>query len=294
MSSINFTNELIKKASRLLKGEKLTSEQHEAYTLHTQKRVNYKRVKIYVTRRNQQWSIDLADLNNLSRYNNQYRYMLVCVDVYSRYAVVKLLKTKSARNVGNKFEEILREHGIPEKVQSDEGTEFSTIKKKLAPQYGFQLFSTYNRETKAVHAERFIRTIKEMVQRSLTTLNLKHRFIQYLPLIVERYNESPHRGIFGATPYDLYVKGKTLSRYKLLKRMLNKSRPTRNLLHAGDRVRLSRIKNNIFEKSSLQRWVREKFIVAKVLITDPVTYELHDKKGEKIHGIFYREELQKV
>jgi hypothetical protein len=60
------------------------------------------------------------------------------------------------------------------------------------------------------------------------------------------------------------------------------------------RVRIARIKNNTFEKSSLRRWVKEIFIVVKVFITDPVTYKLKDTKGEDIEGIFYREELQTV
>jgi hypothetical protein len=50
----------------------------------------------------------------------------------------------------------------------------------------------------------------------------------------------------------------------------------------------------VYSVSSLQRWVREKFRVEKVFITDPVTYKLHNEKGEKIQGIFYREELQKI
>lgn len=57
---------------------------------------------------------------------------------------------------------------------------------------------------------------------------------------------------------------------------------------------IAHIKNNIFEKSSLRRCVNEVFKVAKVFITDPVTYEVEDEKGEKIQGIFYLEELQKV
>ena len=61
--------------------------------------------------------MDLADLNDLSGFNNQYRYLLVCVDVYSRYAFVKPLKTKSARNVANKFEQILiEENEVPLKI----------------------------------------------------------------------------------------------------------------------------------------------------------------------------------
>ena len=73
---------------------------------------------------------------------------------------MKLLKKKkSGRNVANKFEGIL-------------------------------VFHTYNRETKAVHAERFIQTLKQMIRRTLTTLDLGHRYISYLPLIVERYKRS--------------------------------------------------------------------------------------------------------
>ena len=145
-----------------------------------------------------------------------------------------------------------------------------------------------------MHAERFIQTLKQSVTRMLTTLDLGNRYVQYLPLILERYNEAPHTSLFGASPHDIYIKGKSLDQFRILKKLLNGTKPTRNLLHAGDRVRLSRIENNVFEKSSLQRWAREKFIINKVYITDPVTYELRDKKGEKIHSIFYRQELQKI
>ncbi|CAB4028695.1 uncharacterized transposon-derived [Paramuricea clavata] len=110
----------------------------------------------------------------------------------------ELFKTKSATNVAKKSEELLLEWGVPKKVQSDEGKEFSLIKRKLGPQYGFKLFHTFNRETKEVHAERFIQTFKQMVRRTLTTLDLGFRYIHYLPLILERYNESPHQGLFGA------------------------------------------------------------------------------------------------
>jgi thioredoxin-related protein len=111
---------------------------------------------------------------------------------------------------------------------------------------------------------------------------------------VERYNESPHRGLFNLTPYDVYKKGKVPDPFRSLKNTLNNTKPTRNLLKVGERVRIARLKNNIFEKSSLQRWVKEKFYVTKVFIKDPVTYELQDKQSEKIEGVFYREELQKV
>ena len=233
----NTDKDLIKKTARLLKHERLDAQQRDLYSLHNRKIIKYKRLRIHVEKRNQQWSIDLADLNNVSGFNNQYRYLLVCVDVYSRYAFVKPLKTKSSKNVANKFEQILQEENeVPMKIHSDEGTEFTLIKRDIAKKYGFSLFHTYNRETKAVHAERFIQTIKAVIARSTTT----------------------------------------------------------QLLKQGDIVRIARIKNNIFEKSSLRRWITEKFRIRKVYITDPVTYSIEDLKGEDIKGIFYRKELQKI
>ncbi|CAB3977268.1 uncharacterized transposon-derived [Paramuricea clavata] len=287
--------ELIKKTSRLLKNERLTDKQKDAYRLHSRKLTKYKRLSINVYKRNAQWSIDLADLNNIANFNNQYRYLLVCVDIYSRYAFVRPLKTKTARNVANKFEDILiKEKEIPLKIQSDEGTEFTLIKRDLCKKYGFTLFHTYNRETKAVHAERFIETLKQSIQRSLTGLNQGHRYIENLQVIVERYNEAPHRGIYNMTPVDVYKRGKKPDAVKRLKSILNDNPKPVRLLKQGQHVRIARIKNNIFEKSSLRRWVKEIFRIKKVYISDPVTYSLEDLKGEEITGIFYRSELQTI
>jgi N-acyl-L-homoserine lactone synthetase len=202
-----------------LKNEKLNEKHTEAYSLHARKLQKYKRLKINVNKHNKQWSIDLADLKELSGYNSQYRYLLVCVDVYSRYAFIKLLKTKSARNVANKFEQILiEEKEIPEKIQSDEGTEFAIIKHELAAKYNFKLFHTFNRETEAVHAERFIQTIKQMIHRTLTHFH-SYNYTKYLPIIVERYNEAPHSRLFGKSPKDIYIKRKNLMKLssKLIK-----------------------------------------------------------------------------
>ena len=288
-----FDAELIKKAARLLKGETLEPEQLEAYTLHSKSIKKYKRLKIHVEKRNDQWSIDLAEMKDLSRFNKQFRYILVCVDVFSRYAFVRLLKKKSSENVKKKFESIITEHNEkPKKIQCDEGTEFQGIKKHLALKYNFKVFHTYNREIKASHAERFIQTLKTMIRRTLTVVG-GYKYVHYLPTIVEKYNESPHKGIFGYTPKQLYLEGLKLNQIKVFKKLLNGSKPTKNLLKTGDKVRLARIKNSVFEKSSLQRWTNETFVISKVFISDPVTYKLRDLNDEDIDGIFYREELQK-
>lgn len=105
-------SDLIKKAARLGKNESFdNSKYREAYDLHAQARRTYPRLTIDVERRNEQWSMDLGEMNDLARFNKNFKYLLVCVDVYSRYAFVKLLKNKTANNVGNKFEGILLDSG---------------------------------------------------------------------------------------------------------------------------------------------------------------------------------------
>ena len=50
---------------------------------------------------------------------------------------------------------------------------------------------------------------------------------------------------------------------------------------------------NLFQKRSTGQW-SEVFMIAKVYITDPVTYMLEDLCGEPLKGTFYLEELKTV
>ena len=196
--------DLIKKASRLLKGESLSSEEIPRYRLHEKVKKIPKRLNIYVEKRNEQWSIDLAEMNDLARFNYGFKYWLVCIDVYSRYVFLQLLKNKKSDYVSRKFEEILKSSGEnPEKIQSDEGTEFVKIKNNLSKKYNFTLFHTYNREIKASHAERVIQTLKQMVRRVISVIG-NMRYADYIHVIVQRYNEAPHKSLFNNSPHDVY------------------------------------------------------------------------------------------
>lgn len=75
---------------------------------------------------------------------------------------------------------------------------------------------------------------------------------------------------------------------------MNNFKPKRNLLKTNDCVCINCAKGSIFEKASLQAWVKEVFKVDKVLICDRVVYTLKDLKGEPIQGIFYRSDLQQL
>ena len=61
----------------------------------------------------QQWQIDLADMQ---KFNDGYRYLLVCIDVFSKYAWVVPLKNKTGPSLVNAFKVILSSVRKPEKI----------------------------------------------------------------------------------------------------------------------------------------------------------------------------------
>ena len=194
--------------------------------------------------------------------------------------------------MANKFEKILKSYGPLQKIQCDEGSEFQTICKELS-ENTISVFHTYNRDIKASHVERVIGTLKTMTRHVLTLTDSFH-YYSILPLIIKRYNNSPHSSLGGFTPYQIYRDDKKETKMKSISRkMLSPATFTKDVLKEGTLVCIIWTKNYIFEKSSLRRWTNEKFLINKVFITGPTTYELSDLNKETIKGIFYREELQK-
>jgi len=69
------------------------------------------------------YQIDLADVSSLSSFNDGNRYLLTCIDVFSKRAWVVPIRTKSAGHVTEAFKKTVNERKCT-MVQSDKGTEF--------------------------------------------------------------------------------------------------------------------------------------------------------------------------
>ena len=67
----------------------------DTYTLHKPMRRHFKQNRVIVGGIDQQWQMDLADMQSMQKFNDGYRYLLVCIDVFSKYAWVIPLKDKS-------------------------------------------------------------------------------------------------------------------------------------------------------------------------------------------------------
>ncbi len=67
---------------------------------------------------------DLVDMSAHSKENDNIKFLLTCIDVFSKYAWAGPLKNKMGKEVTKAFESILKENRVPQKLQTDKGTEF--------------------------------------------------------------------------------------------------------------------------------------------------------------------------
>ena len=166
----------------------------DAYTSHKPVRRHFKRNQVYVGGIDQQWQLDLADMQSMQKFNDGYRYLLVCIDVFSKYPWVVPLKSKTGPSLVDAFKVILASGRKPERILTDQGTEFFNKHfQKLMNNENIQLYDTFN-ETKASIVERLVRTLMSRMWRYFTAKKTM-RYIDMLPDMVYAYNHNVHRSI---------------------------------------------------------------------------------------------------
>ena len=98
-----------------------------------------------------QWQADLADVLRLASKNYGIKYLLTCIDVFSKFAWVEPLTSKTGMSLVAAFKNIFRRSKRkPFVLQTDQGKEFvnATLQQFLKSQ-GIDYFTTYNEEIKA-------------------------------------------------------------------------------------------------------------------------------------------------
>ena len=121
----------------------------------------------------------------LSKDNNGIKYLLIVIDVFSKFVWIVPLKLKTEQKVANAFSRILKERR-PSKMWVDRGCEIynKDVRKKV------ELHSTENEEKSCVIA-RFNRTIKENMFKYFSANNTR-KYVDVLELLVDQYNNTIH------------------------------------------------------------------------------------------------------
>ena len=243
----------------------------------------FRRERIIPLYKDETWSADLIDKSSLTKYNNNYKFILTVIDIFTKYAWAIPLKNKLCLSITNGFELVLGESRKPEKLWVDRGSEFyNKTFKSLLKEYETKLYSTYS-GLKAVFIERFNRTLLHIINKPMF-INGDGNWVNILNDAVITYNNNIHSTI-NMTPADAYNNPDNVKYY------VNSTKAAPKL-KVGDYVR-NADKRNIFSKGYTSNWKRALFEVNEVLKTQPPTYKIEDMNGEIIEGKYYEQELLK-
>ena len=263
--------------------------QQDVYTLHKPARRHYQRSRVIVPAIDAQFQADLVDVQNLSRFNKGYKYLLTCKGIFSKYAWVVPLKTKQGQELVKAFQTILLSGRKPNKLHTDQGTEFlNRVFQKFLRENNIDFF-TVNSGLKASVVERFNRTFKNKMYKYFTAKNTL-TYIDVLPKLVKSNNNTYHRSI-KMKPSQVTKSNEAKVWDTLYGNDVDKR--VRYKFQVGDRVRISKVKR-MFEKSYLPNYTEEMFTIYQRFARQVPVYKLKDDAGEILDGTLYEAELQKV
>ena len=200
--------------------------------------------------------------------DNGYKFVLCVIDVFSKYAFCTPLKDKSGKTVLNAVKDIVSKNvRQPEKIWVDRGSEFYN-KDFLAwaSEHNIIVYSTYG-DSKSVVAERFIRTLRDLMTRKFTAQQ-SYAWVKMLPHLVKFYNNKFHKTI-RMTPTQASDPKNSIQVFLRLQSNHGTERKKKKpKFSVGDQVRISRLKGT-FEKGSDTNWSHEVLLSIKFSIQDP-------------------------
>ena len=262
----------------------------DAYTLHKPIKRKFTRRKTIVSGPDQQIQSDLVDVKSHAKDNDNYKYLLTCIDVFSKKAWAFPVINKTGGEVAKALDKLFRQTDA-KTLQTDKGTEFKNAEvRKVLETHNVRHFTTENENIKASIVERWNKTLRNSLHRYFTKTN-RNRYVDALEDMVSAYNNRFHESIQMA-PNDVdptNVEDIFLRLYDPLEAFLKPSPK----LRVGDHVRMSKARS-AFQRGYTPNWSVEIFTVSKVIPTTPTTYRVVDWSSEPIEGTFYSEELQKV
>ena len=142
-----------------------------ANEIHRQIIRTFKRRKMYSSFRYYIWGVDLADMQSLSKYDKEIRYLLCEIDFFSKYAWVVSLKGKRGISIVNAYKKIIWRGRKPSKIWVDQRDEFYNYLFNILLKYSkIEMYSTYN-EGKSVAAERFAGTLKNKIFKHMAAIS---------------------------------------------------------------------------------------------------------------------------
>ena len=259
-------------------------------TLHKPVKYKFPRNKTIVKSIGDQYQVDLCDMTRFAQQNDNLKYLLTCIDCFSKFSWALPIKNKTSNEIIRVLKIIFSKQ-ICKRLQSDKGKEFvnSNVRVFLKKK-GVELWISENDDIKASIVERFNRTLKTRMWKYFTANNDTRRYIDILPRLVNAYNNTIHSST-KMKPSQVRKKDEMDIRKRLYPKESSSKKGYKYKVNSL--VRISKARRT-FKKGYLPNWTEEIFTVKSRKNKDRPIYEIEDFNGNPITGVFYEQELQQV
>ena len=179
----------------------------------------------------EQFQIDLIYMPK-SWFNNGFKYIFACVDVFSKKADMIPLKDREQSTTTKAFEKILDNIGIPKTIYSDQGSEFkNNTFQKLLDKHNIQIIFALGH---APFVESFNKTMKNRMMKYMKLKNTDN-WSKIMGPVLDAYNNNPH-SITKIAPNKVNKENEIQVKMNINKRAKLKSNYPK--LEVGDNVRV--------------------------------------------------------
>ena len=251
---------------------------------HRQTQFRYRGHNSWVSpRRLFELELDLIDLTAKAEENNGFRYALVAIDNFTKFAHAVPVKGKTPALLVEAMKEVLAKIGVPKQVYSDyEGSFENKAWVRLMNANGIKIIQTVG---SANTVERFNRTLKTMLQTRLDAQGLsRDLWVQELGPILRKYNDTVHTTIEMKPNEAILPSNELLVAFNLSKNAIKRRKYPD--LTTGDRVRVM-LKKDTKRKGYMPRWSTETY---KVTYKQGGDFLVNDDKRR----VYHRHELLRV
>ncbi|XP_041346680.1 uncharacterized protein LOC121366217, partial [Gigantopelta aegis] len=234
----------------------------DAYSLHKPVSRSFKCLRVRVNKKDEMFDMTFEWRLTAIKSNDGVRYLLIAIDILSRYLWAIPRVNKKPETVLEGFKTILKDERVPKKVRVDKGTEFACVFKQFLSKENIKLIVTQNEDIKSNFAERIIRTLWSLIAR-FTTYNNTQKYIDVLADLVHNYNNTVHSSLGLWAPADvnkvneikvwshLYVE-------PMVKKLKVKKPLAKFVFEVDDLTRISYLRKSFTKEQDL-RWTEELF-----------------------------------
>lgn len=303
-SSVKKLHEAAKKYDKniSIRDIKLFLKNQLSYTLHFPTKKRFLTQKIISAKPKVIIGLDLIDLQKFSSFNNNIKYLMIFIDIFSKYITVLPLKNKTKYSIldGLKTFFKMKDNHLYSRIYSDME---SGLKSKLTTQFlnkhRIHLYTNSSKERKNSITERSIRTLKNKIFKFMTHKNT-NTYIHDLPSLVESLNNGQHASLKNKnlTPKILH----NITNREIIKNQFQKmfaikrenKKERHQSLKKNDIVRIPKTdytQAHFFKKFNILN-TEELFKIKEINRERfPYLYKLIDLSNDEIVGSFYHAEL---